>query len=637
MKKEFPINLNKYKHLRISTNSKSLTGRQLSDIRKNISIARDAIVFFTAYAGAKGLSGHTGGAYDLVPEAVILDALMNDKKNNIHPVLFDEAGHRVALQYLFAALKGYIRPEKLLHYREFEKELYGHPERDEKQGIFFSSGRLGHMWGYVNGMAQSNPDEKFILLGSDGSQQEGNDAEAARYSVANKINVKLLVDDNDVTIAGHPDEYMKGYSVEKTLGGHGIKTRRVDPEDIGKLYAAIVDALKTEGPYAIIGKRKMAPGIAAVEGTPSGHEVVSVDAAIEYLKNSANDTVQAIEMLRSPPKDNESYEYLGSSKERFSNRNGFGDIVNRIISKEKPKKNDLLVIDNDLEGSTGLKAIHKENPQFFQLGGIMERNNFSVAAGFGSTKGKQAIYSTFAAFTEMVISEITMARLNHANVIAHYSHSGIDDMADNTCHFGINNFFVDNGIAEDDNTMLYYPADINQLEAVMNKVFNHPGLRFVFTTRSKVPKILAEDGNEFFSKKNKYVFSPGSDEMIRKGKDGYIISYGEMLYRSLDAVERLKRQGIDIGLINKPTLNIVDIDMMKILSRKKFILLVESQNQKTGLGIRFGTWLLEAGFNGKYSHIGTTRLGRGGLWQQMYSQDLDPESIIEKVKSIIKR
>jgi len=34
----------------------------------------------------------------------------------------------------------------------------------------------------------------------------------------------------------------------------------------------------------------------------------------------------------------------------------------------------------------------------------------------------------------MVVSEITMARLNYANVLAHFSHAGVDDMADNTCH-----------------------------------------------------------------------------------------------------------------------------------------------------------------------------------------------------------
>lgn len=53
------------------------------------------------------------------------------------------------------------------------------------------------------------------MFGSDGSQPEGADAEAARYVVARNHNVKLLVDDNDVRIVGHPSEYMKGFDIEK--------------------------------------------------------------------------------------------------------------------------------------------------------------------------------------------------------------------------------------------------------------------------------------------------------------------------------------------------------------------------------------------------------------------------------------
>jgi len=39
-----------------------------------------------------------------------------------------------------------------------------------------------------------------------------------------------------------------------------------------------------------------------------------------------------------------------------------------------------------------------------------------------------------------------MARLNFSNVLAHFSHSGCDDMADNTCHFGINSMYADGGV-----------------------------------------------------------------------------------------------------------------------------------------------------------------------------------------------
>lgn len=55
-----------------------------------------------------------------------------------------------------------------------------------------------------------------------------------------------------------------------------------------------------------------------------------------------------------------------------------------------------------------------------------------------------------------------------------------------------------------------------------------------------------------------YRFESGNDEVVRDGTAGYVVSYGESLDRALDAVERLKSEGIDVGLINKATLNVVD-------------------------------------------------------------------------------
>ncbi|KAF5342777.1 hypothetical protein D9758_017113 [Tetrapyrgos nigripes] len=166
------------------------------------------------------------------------------------------------------------------------------------------------------------------------------------------------------------------------------------------------------------------------------------------------------------------------------NRVVFGEAVNRAsdkLSKEKAKAK-VMVIDSDLEGSTGLKSIHQKHPEVFVTSGIMERGNFSAAAGFDVDKDKFGVFSTFSAFLEMVLSEITMARLNNCNVLCHFSHAGVDEMANNTCHFGINNMFADNGLS-DIESFLYFPADTAQMTAVIDRIFFERGLRFVFSTR----------------------------------------------------------------------------------------------------------------------------------------------------------
>ncbi|HOE67606.1 MAG TPA: transketolase C-terminal domain-containing protein [Candidatus Hydrogenedentes bacterium] len=627
----FPIDISKYAPLTLDPAKAALSDADKAQLKQNIQIMRDTIILFTAAAGAKGLSGHTGGAYSIVPEVLIVDGFMRGSAA-MYPVLFDEAGHRVAIQYAMAAFHGSIPLEKLLHYREYGHDLFGHPELDPKHGIKFSSGRLGHLWPFVNGVALANPDKTLFMFGSDGSEMEGDDAEAARFAVAHGLNVKLLLDDNNVTISGHPKDYMPGYDLAKTMGGHGLTVDAGDGEDIDALYARIQKAIQAKGPVALVNRRVMAPGVPGIENSPKGHEVVKVEQAITYLE--ARGLTAAAEYLKGIAAPKSSASYLGSSEKMGSNRTEFGNIVNGILDAMTPEERvaKVRVIDSDLEGSCGFNLIHKAHPEVFVSGGVMERGNFSAAAGFGFEKGKQGIFGTFSAFLEMILSESTMARLNHANAICHFSHAGVDEIADNTCHFGINVFFADNGLEEGNTNRLYFAADALQLKSMVETIFHDPGLRFVFTTRSKVPYILKEDGASFFDASNGYRFEPGKDDVIREGSAGYVVSYGEMLYRSLDAVERLRQEGMDVGLINKSTLNVIDENMMGKLGKAPFVLVVEGQNRLTGLGARFGSWLLERGYTPKYAYMGTVRAGNGGLEEQVPFQGLAPKDIEAKIR-----
>lgn len=627
----FPLNTSAYKTLSIPLTQQGLTSEQRNQLEVNIQIVRDTIIFFTAIAGIRGLGGHTGGAYSIVPEVLIADAFRHGS-DKVYPIYFDEAGHRVAIQYAMMAFNGEIPMEKLLHYREVGHGLYGHPEPNAYAPVKFASGRLGHMWGFVNGIAKAHPEMAVFMFGSDGSQMEGDDAEAARLAVAQKLNVKLCIDDNNVTISGHPADYLPGYDIGRTLEGHGLTVDAGPGEDVS-LFTRMQKAVTINGPVALINKRLMAPGVPGIEGTHAGHDVIKKDAAIAYLKARGHE--EAVAYLNAVTAPKTSVSFAGSSTDSGSNRTEFGKIVSGILDRMTPEARvkSLLVVDSDLEGSTGLNGIRKAHPEVCINGGVQERGNFSAAAGFGFEKGRQGIFSTFSAFLEMILSEATMARLNDANVICHFSHAGVDEMADNTCHFGINIFLAHSGLPEGDKTRLYFAADALQLKALVERIWNDEGIRYVFTTRSKVPYILKTDGSKFFD--DGYVFTPGKDDLIREGSAGYVVSYGEMLYRALDAVERARAKGLDVGLINKPTLNVCDCETLAKAGKSPFVLVVEGQNRVSGLGVRFGSCLLKNGFTPKYDFMGVERAGEGGLAEQIPHQGLSSDHILAKIEAMI--
>jgi len=646
MDSEFPIDLSPYQPLEIDLSNEALSSSQTEQLRTNVQLCRDAIIFYTAYADAKGVGGHTGGAYSIVPEMLIADGVIRGPNDRVHPTIYDEAGHRVAVHYLMAALddqKG-MTPEHLLRYREYDSGLPGHPELDEELGVEFSSGRLGHVWADVNGIAQRTGDSVF-MFGSDGSQQEGNDAEAARISVAHDLNVSLILDNNNVTIEGYPRQYLPGYSMADTLEGHGLKVLELNPGKslaLQSTYETIRDVVQYDGPAAVVNNRIMAPNVPGIEGSTEGHDSISAEDAIPYLEERGHE--RAVEMLKNAPevgdpvRRNDPDAYRGCSDEVHYNRSAFGDSLLNIMDEIGAKgREKVMIYSADLGGSTRVSRIEDEFPERYVKGGVMERGLFSAAAGFGADEDHQGIFATFAVFgSEMIPSEVAMARLNERNVLCHFSHAGVDWMADSNCHYGVNIASLDNGFGGDNDTGMYYPADPNQVDAVLRSVFDDEGLRFIFTIRSKVPYILDENGQHLFDRENGYTFEPGKDEVIREGSDGYVISYGEMLYRSLDAVEQLKEEGIDAGLINKPTLNVPDEAALETTGTSPAVLFVETQNRKTGFGNRYAKWLSERGYSPRFEHMGVDRHGGGGLWEHVLHQGLGPADIKKRFKSLVR-
>jgi transketolase len=628
----FPVSFDSFVNLELNANNE-LTNSELKSLTNNIELVRDAVIATTAFARAKGIGGHTGGPYDIVPEVLIVDAL-RDGGEAVHDEFFDEAGHRSAVQYVRGAIRGKMPTEKLMHYREYGSGLAGHPEPELLDCIDFSTGRLGHAAGHVNGVAIANPDSAIVMYGSDGAQMEGNNAEAARLAVANNLNVKWIIDDNNVTIAGNPETYMSGYSVSKTLEGQGFQVITCDGENYSELFSAISKSMQTKGPVAVICKRKMGPGIPEMEGECNLHDVIPLDIGIKYLENKGH--TEAVKQLKETAEEynsSASQTFKGSG-EKGACRKQFGtSVVSMLNEMGAAERKKVHAFDSDLEGSVGLTAVRENYPECFTRAGIHERGNYLAAAGFGSQKGHQGIFATFSAFMEMVISEITMSRLNEANVLAHFSHAGVDNMSDNTCHFGLNNFFADNYVEEGSSTGLYFPADINQMDAIIKRIFNDHGLRFVFSNRSKTPLILNSDGDSFYGEG--YEFTPGVDEIIRDGDAGWIVSYGDMLHRCLHVVEEYRERGINIGLVNKPSLSSVDEDTMEKIGKSPFVLVVESLNSRTGLGIRFGTWLLERGLVPNYDYMGTTRPGNCGQEEQILHQGLGIDGLREKLSSFL--
>lgn len=92
----------------------------------------------------------------------------------------------------------------------------------------------------------------------------------------------------------------------------------------------------------------MAPGIADIEGTTHGHDVIPVKAAIKYLTSRGYPESMSSDILLNIKPTSVPYLHIGSTKEVGANRVVFGEAVNLVLdglSKEEAIKK-VMVIDS---------------------------------------------------------------------------------------------------------------------------------------------------------------------------------------------------------------------------------------------------------------------------------------------------
>jgi hypothetical protein len=91
----------------------------------------------------------------------------------------------------------------------------------------------------------------------------------------------------------------------------------------------------------------MAPGVADIEGSTHGHDVIPVKSALKYLESRGYPDFSDILNVKGA---SQPYLHIGSTKEVGANRVVFGEAVNLVLDKltkeEAAKK--VMVIDSEL-------------------------------------------------------------------------------------------------------------------------------------------------------------------------------------------------------------------------------------------------------------------------------------------------
>jgi transketolase len=260
---------------------------------------------------------------------------------------------------------------------------------------------------------------------------------------------------------------------------------------------------------------------------------------------------------------------MGGIVTKIATRDAYGDA---LVGLGK-KRNDVVVLDADLSGSTKTAKFAKAFPDRFFNIGIAEQDMVGTAAGL-AIGGKLPFLSTFAVFAtgrawEQVRQSVCYPNLN-VKVVA--SHAGITVGEDGGSHQSVEDVAVMRVIP---NMTVIVPADGPETLQAIEAVAEYKGPCYVRVGRNKVPTLFGDD----------YRFKIGKAHVFNEGKDAAIIATGIMVAEALQARDLLKAAGIDAGVINMSTIKPIDTGaVITAAARCGAIVTAEEHSVIGGLG-----------------------------------------------------
>ena len=249
-------------------------------------------------------------------------------------------------------------------------------------------------------------------------------------------------------------------------------------------------------------------------------------------------------------------------------REAFGKALS-ALGDEFPN---LVVLDADIAGGTGVHHFRKSHPKRLLQFGIAEQNMMAAAGGLAAT-GLIPVVTTFAVFCLRAIEQARLslcyARRN-AKIVA--SHPGLDVGPDGGSAQALEDLAAFRAIP---GMTVISPADPTEMTLATRAMLEFQGPVYMRSGRSPAPRLFGDD----------HKFKIGKGQILRDGDDVTIVACGVEVARALEAAGRLGRDGISARVVNMPTIKPIDTALLSICSLETgAIVTAEDHNIHGGLG-----------------------------------------------------
>ena len=307
--------------------------------------------------------------------------------------------------------------------------------------------------------------------------------------------------------------------------------------------------------------------------------------------------------------------------QKIATREAYG----RALKELGAGRDDVVVLDADLSGSTKTKDFSKAFPERFFNMGVAEANMMGTAAGLAAM-GKTVFASSFAMFAagkawEQVRQSICVPNLS-VNICA--THAGLTVGEDGKSHQMLEDIALMRVLP---NMTVIVPADATEAEQVVAAVAETSGPAYVRLSRAATPVLFDSS----------YKFELGKGSILREGSDIALVSTGVEVAACLEAAELLAGRGIAARVVNIATIKPIDEQLLTTCARECGAVLTAEEHQVAGGVGSAVAEVLVRNAPVPMSFVGLQdRFGQSATATELLEHyGLDPRSIAERASKLV--
>jgi transketolase len=303
------------------------------------------------------------------------------------------------------------------------------------------------------------------------------------------------------------------------------------------------------------------------------------------------------------------------------------DAYGEALLKLGGEREDIVVLDADVAGSSKSILFGKQYPDRFYNVGISEANMAGMGAGM-ALMGKVPFINTFAAFMMLRAGDPirSLIAYQNLNVKIGGTYAGLSDSYDGASHHANKDMAFFRSIP---NMTVISTCDGVETEKAVRASLEINGPVYLRLSRAEMPVIFDEG----------YNFEVGKGVTLKEGCDITIVATGLMVHKALEASKILEGQGIDARVVNIHTIKPIDRELLTKCARETGAVVTAEEHSIFGglYGVVSEVLSFECPVPMACVGVEDTFTESGDYGQLLEKYGLTANKIVEKVKEVLEK